>query len=499
MTMTQVLRHLRLGACGFSLLLLTGFFTPLTAADYTDSPQPPASSLASLVTPLLATLNQGDTGKLRHFVERHFSRNLVPAGQASAMAEYLASLHHGHGQLTLHGFRHYPDGDPNELLVVLHSPLTDTWQMLGLFSHPEHPGKIDNLLFAPARWPSNVAKPGPLSEAQAISALEEFVTRVSEHGLFSGALLLTRGDKILYQSARGKAHKGFGVDNTPGTRFDLASLGKMFTGVAISQLFQSGHLKPTETLDNYLDEHWLPKSISRQIQIRHLLTHSSGLGNYAAGLGQVAKNSLVELDDYQPLFAGESLAFTPGSRQQYSNSGFFLLGVIIEKVTGQPYADYVQQHVFAPAGMKDTGFFRRDRPHHNIAVGYERSDNPTGWINNHNTFGLRGTPDGGSFSTVKDLHHFVRALAGNKLLAPSFGQSMLTAKPALASPYYGYGFNVTGQGKHSHIGHEGGHVGISTAIQWYPDTDYSLIILANQTEGAASINTKGQELIRRIH
>ncbi len=480
------------------LLCLCTFFDT-SAAEYIDNKKAPNSKLITTVTPFIAAINSGNKKNIKHFIEQHFSTSFMPEGNSDELVNYLLSLYFGYGELQFHSYRHYSPTFPNELLVVVYSPLTESYQMLSLMNTENNTNKISNFDFSPARWPSNVKKLKRLSEAKAMNELQSYIHRMSQHDIFTGSVLIARGEQVLLKMATGEANKSLQVDNTINTRFDLASMGKMFTAVAINQLFQSATLTPTDTLDKYLDSSWLPISISQKIQIQHLLTHTSGLGNYAARMDDVIKSKLVNLIDYKPLFKGESLAFEPGTRQQYSNSGMFLLGVVIEKLTSLSYFDYIEQKIFKPSNMKLSGFLERNQPHNNVAIGYERTnDNTTGWFDNSGVFGIKGTPDGGSFSTVVDMHQFALALAKNKLLTKSTTKQMLTNKPALNSHYYGYGFNVSGKNKNHNVGHEGGHYGISTSFSWYPKTDYTVIVLSNLTEGAASINNKAKALLERI-
>ena len=469
------------------------------AASFIDNTQAPDSELNSLVTPLLQTLNSGDPSAMLRFASENFSSAFMPQGSEQEVVSYLMSLHHGYGHLRFHSFRHYQPAYPDELLIVAYSELTESWQMIGLNNDSERRNKIGNFMFAPARWPSNVPKPKPLSESQATSKLNEFTRRLAKKGVFSGTLLLAKGNKVLSQQAFGQANKAFDIDNNIQTRFDLASVTKMFTGVAIAKLIQADKLNATDTIDRYLDSKWLATSLGQKIQIQHLLTHTSGLGGYDRELREADKSTLMHLGDYQPYFNIETLAFEPGTQQMYSNAGMFLLGLIIEKVTGQTYHDYIQEHIFKAANMGDSGFLERNQPHKNVATGYERADDrQTGWFDNSGIFGVRGTPDGGAFATVSDMHKFAIALSNNTLLDTKHTKLALSPKAELNAPTYGFGVNVVGKDKAHRVAHEGGHYGISTAFNWYPNTGYTLVVLSNHTEGAVGLENKARELIERI-
>ena len=486
---------------GALLLLLGQLLNPLSAsaANYIDKEVAPESELSVLVKPLLHTLNSGDRQRILAFAKRHFSTSFMPAGSEVEIVNYLMSLHYGYGPLRFHGFRHYQPAFPDELLVVVYSELTESWQMIGLVNDGTQRDKIGNFLLAPARWPSNVPAPAALDEASAVAKLNRFAERLAQDEHFSGTLLLAKGDKVLINRSFGLANKASEIKNNTETRFDLASITKVFTGVAVTQLIQANKLRPTDTLDLYLDQSWLPSEISKTIQIQHLLTHTSGLAGYDDALRQANKAQLVRLQDYRPLLNIDSTLFEPGSQQMYSNTGMFLLGAVIEKITGQDYHDYIQAHIFDVADMKNSGFLERNQPYKHVAVGYERDDSKkTGWFDNSRVFGLRGTPDGGAYATTADMHKFTLALASHKLLDLAHTRLALSPKPELQAPTYGFGVNILGEGKTHRIGHEGGHYGVSTAFNWYPEPNYTLVVLSNISQGALGLENKARELIERI-
>jgi len=343
-------------------------------------------------------------------------------------------------------------------------------------------------------------KQGSLTIEQAAVELESYVNRMAKNDDFSGSVLLAKGGNVLFKSAHGLASKRFNVANNVQTKFNLGSMNKMFTSVSVMQLVESGKLSLNDKLSKFADETWLPKEITNKIEIRHLLTHSSGLRSYFNDtFMKTSKNNFRALADYKPLIKDENLRFEPGTSNRYSNTGMFMLGVVIEKVSGQSYFEYIREHIYKPAGMVNSDSYEMDQPVLNLAIGYKSDQgNATGWSNNIYTHVLKGGPAGGGFSTVEDLHRFSLALSTYKLLSKKFTEELYSAKPNLHSPAYGYGFVVRGTPDNRIVGHGGGFEGISSALDIHLDRGYTFTVLSNYSGGSRSIESKARELLARV-
>jgi CubicO group peptidase (beta-lactamase class C family) len=196
---------------------------------------------------------------------------------------------------------------------------------------------------------------------------------------------------------------------------------------------------------------------------------------------------LKTVADYLPLFANDPLAFEPGSKWQYSNSGFVVLGLIIEKVSGQGYYDYVKEHIFKPAGMLDTDSYERDKDVSNLAIGYTRmGDNGTPdpsapRQSNMPMRPVKGSPAGGGYSTVDDMLRFSVALRDHKLLSQKYTEIVTTGKVEMGAPgrKYGYGFGEEVSNSRHIVGHNGGGPGIGANFDMFPELGYTAVILGN--------------------
>jgi CubicO group peptidase (beta-lactamase class C family) len=287
------------------------------------------------------------------------------------------------------------------------------------------------------------------------------------------------------------------VLNNVDTKFNLGSMNKMFTATAIAHLVELGKISYDDPISKYIDESWLPKEITEKITIRQLITHTSGLGSFFNETFDRSSRALYrKLDDYKPLIKDEKLAFTPGERFQYSNTGMFLLGVIIEKATGEDYFDYIRRTIYAPAGMANTDCYEMDYPVENLAIGYSPDPkSPYRWQNNLYKHVVKGSPAGGGFSTVRDLHKFALALESGKFVSPDTLKMLWTD---YKGGRYGYGFEVDETDAGKVVGHGGGFAGINSHLNIYPDSGYIVAVMSNYDNGAGPLARRIDETLARV-
>ena len=217
------------------------------------------------------------------------------------------------------------------------------------------------------------------------------------------------------------AEKTFGVPNKIDTKFNLGSMNKMFTAIAIAQLVEAGKLSFQDSLAKVLPEYPNRQS-AEKITIHHLLTHTSGLGDFFDNPEfRPFRQKYQNPTDYFRLFADKPLRFEPGARFGYSNAGFVVLGAIVEKVSGENYFDYIREHIYKPAGMTNSDSYELTEVVPNLAVGYGRfEDDPMGIDPRRSNIAFlpwKGSPAGGGYSTAPDLLKFAQALRENKLVS----------------------------------------------------------------------------------
>lgn len=319
-----------------------------------------------------------------------------------------------------------------------------------------------------------------LDQATAIDALVAKADAEAKRDAFAGVVLVARGDRILLQRAWGLADRAAVIPVTPDTKFRLGSMNKMFTAVAALQLVQAGKLSLDGTVGEILPDY--PNAGIAKVTIRQLLTHSGATGDIFGPEFDAHRLALKTHDDYVRLYGARGPEFPPGTEFRYSNYGFVLLGDIIEHVSGQSYYDYVNRHVFTPAGMHDSGSLPEDVVVPGRAHAYTRQDAGAPWTDAADTLPYRGTAAGGGYSTAGDLLKFARALRSGKLLSAD----LLAEATRRQTPWYGYGFFVADVQGMPVYGHGGGASGMNGELRIFPTLDEVVIALANVDPQAAT-------------
>jgi D-alanyl-D-alanine carboxypeptidase len=262
-------------------------------------------------------------------------------------------------------------------------------------------------------------RPSPISQAEFVQRLTISLDSLAKAGQFSGVAVVAKNGVPVFQRAYGMADRERGVANNPETAFNLGSINKIFTQIAILQLRAAGKLDLDSTLATYWPD-YPNKEVARKITIRQLMRHTSGIGGTIFDSPAGGKrNDIRTLRDYLPLFVNQPLAFEPGTRNAYSNAGYVVLGLVIERLSADDYYTYVREHIFKPARMTRTGSFVVDSLPPNTAIGYTRGDEdaPTTTPLRPNSQDLpgRGSSAGGGYSTAQDLVKFVQALREQRI------------------------------------------------------------------------------------
>jgi D-alanyl-D-alanine carboxypeptidase len=337
------------------------------------------------------------------------------------------------------------------------------------------------------------------SEADALKALSVRADKLARDDELSGAVLVAKDGRVLFRRAYGLADRKRRVPNTLRTRFRIGSMNKMFTAVAILQLVEAGKVELNARLGAYLPD-YPNREVATKVTIHQLLTHTGATGDIFGPDFDDHRQELRALADYVKLYGKRELEYEPGSFWAYSNYGFILLGVVIEKVTGQSYYDYVQEHVYARAGMTRSGSLAEARAVSDRSIGYTKPPGTTTWVPNTDTLPYRGTSAGGGYATVGDLARFAHALLSHKLLGPDSTWRLLAGKtePLMDSRVrYAYGFfDARRAGGNGWVGHGGGAPGMNGDLRIYPKSGYVVAVLTNLDPPAADQIT--EHLDRRL-
>ncbi|MBI3478730.1 MAG: beta-lactamase family protein [Acidobacteria bacterium] len=453
--------------------------------------QIPSTPVGKLLSQWLETFNSGDKDTIQKFQAEHLDPAEVKDPARRLGREM--GLRQQTGGFELEKIESSTDRKITGIVKEQNSDRRARIMVAVSDSNPQWIGDFDvQLVGGPPQ--AQGPPPAKVPVDQLTKDVDGKLTELAAADKFSGAALLAKDGKIIWQKAYGLANREAQVANTVDTRFRLGSMNKMFTAVAIAQLVQQGKLKFTDTLAHALPD-YPNKDVANKITVEQMLTHTSGLGDFFTPEFDQKKDSLHELKDYLPLFVNKPLDFEPGKDWRYSNAGFLVLGLIIEKVSGESYYDYVKKHIYDVAGMKDSGSPPPTEKVANLAVGYTRGgdegeDDPKGPLRpNTGSLPWRGSSAGGGDSTVGDLLKFDQALRSNRLLSPEMTRLVTTGKvhppqmPEGTQYAYGFGEKVV-DGKRV-VGHNGGAPGMNAELDMHLDTGYTVVVLANRDPSVA--------------
>src|SRR5262245_57930638 len=300
---------------------------------------------------------------------------------------------------------------------------------------------------------------------------------------FMGSVLVARGTEVLFNKGYGSANLEWQIPNTPTTKFRLGSITKQFTAASILLLEERGKLKVEDPVKKYVPD--APAAWDK-VTIFHLLTHTSGIPSFTGFSDYRARETAaITPEKLVEWFRDKPLEFEPGEKWNYSNSGYALLGYLIEKISGQSYSDFVQQNIFTPLGMKDSGYDSNSAIIAHRAAGYAPGKNGpsnAGFV--HMTIPFSA---GALYSTTEDLLRWEQGLFGGKVLTPA-------ALAKSTTPFkqdYAFGLSVSTKDGHKVIAHGGGIQGFNTFLAYYPDDKLVVVALAN-INGPAADQIAGQ-------
>ena len=436
--------------------------------------QLPDTPAANQAKGWLEVFNAGDVEKRRAFLQKNYPSRLERFDRETEMRRATGGF----------DVMKIAESTPTKIVLLIQERLGDQFAQFTVEVEPAPPHAIKQFQLQPLPRPAEFAI-RHLNDNELVTSLRKRLDEVVAADLFSGAVLVAKDGKTVFAQAYGLADREKKTPNTLKTRFRLGSMNKMFTAVAILQLVQNGKLDLKAPLGNYLTG-YSNKDVASKVTIEQMLTHTGGTGDIFGPEFDKNRLELKTLQDYVKLYGNRGPEFEPGSRWQYSNYGFLLLGVIVEKVSGQSYYDYVRDHIFKPAGMIATASEPEDQVVADRSVGYMRSDG-TGWQPNTDTLPYRGTSAGGGYSTVEDLLKFATALQTNKLLKPQYTDMLTTGKvDTTFGGKYAFGFQEATVNGTRCFGHGGGAPGMNGELKICPGPGYVVAVLANLDPPAAT-------------
>jgi CubicO group peptidase (beta-lactamase class C family) len=314
--------------------------------------------------------------------------------------------------------------------------------------------------------------------AQTISEkINSILNDYNEKGLFNGSALVSKNGEIIYKEGFGYANFEWNTENNTDTKFKIGSCTKQFTAALIMILHEKGMLKLNNTISDFIPEY--PSEKGAKITIHHLLSHTSGIPEYFSipeMQNLIYKNNIPS--EFITNFWNLDLLFEPGTKLKYSNSGYFVLGKIIENITGKTYAEALQDEIFKPLEMRNTGVIDDNEVLNNKAYGYIKKDSSLKTAPYYNATGVYSA--GAIYSTVEDLFKWQQSLQSNSILTEKSLNKML--EPNFSR--YGYGFGILKVSANQNktitlFGHEGEFFGFRSLIHIIQEDNISIILLDN--------------------
>lgn len=302
--------------------------------------------------------------------------------------------------------------------------------------------------------------------------INDYLDLYTKSWAFSGSIAAIKDGEILFKKAYGYANIEHKVENTTETKYRIWSITKQFTAAAVLILEERGLLRVEDSLRKYFSD-WI--DLSSEITIHHLLTHTSGIFNYS-NLPDSHK-TFYRLDheksDLIKMFTSKPLDFEPGTQWNYSNSGYYLLGMLIERLSGKTYSEFLSENIFLPLGMLNTGIDDGKKIIKNKSTGYYLNGNDL--IHCHYVNMNLILSSGGMYSTIEDLLKWDQALNNGRLLSQKSMEKMNTQ----FKNNYGYGVSINMNGNRKVVHHNGGCEGFLTELHRYVDDDFAVVVLSN--------------------
>ena len=324
------------------IILLTGILLIMAWGKTIGKIELPATVKGQMVNDFFSTFNADDESALLNFLQNNLRADTNGTLTIEQRSARMLSFKKIVGGIIL---QNVLSSAENKIRVFAKDNQASHYEIMFTF-HEDEAGKIRSISIIHADPDDLDELSGPLlSEKQLISKTKEYLKDAAEKEIFSGVVLIARDDQILFQEAHGLASREYGVQNRIDTRFNLGSINKIFTRIAIGQLCEKGMLSLDDTLGKFLPD-YPNKEAASKVTIGQLLDMTSGVGDFFTDkYFQTPKDNIRNLEDYLPLFIEDSLLFEPGTGRAYSNGGYLLLGLIVAKASGRDYFDYVEENI----------------------------------------------------------------------------------------------------------------------------------------------------------
>jgi len=412
--------------------------------------------------------------------QKVFTAEFIARRSPASLARIMDMVYGDNGDIAIHTIH----SSSPEKIQFLASTAKGNWLDIGLSFSADQ--KVAGMEIGFTQAPPQDNEKGR-NAAQIAGELELYADEMAAKGEFTGSIILAKDGKPLFAKVYGEADKETGRENSLDTPINLGSMNKMFTGLAITQLVAQGKLAYTDTVGQFLPD-YPNQRVRDEVTLHQLLTHTSGLGSYWNEAYSKNKESLTTVSDFAELFVNDPLQFDPGTDEQYSNAGPVVLGLIIEAISGLDYYQYIRENVYKPAGMAHSDHFDKFENVSGKATGYFVPRNGDELISNQQDLGRIGSPAGGGYASANDLLKFATALYDDSLIDAKHREQMTSKKmPGANGGGYAYLYMDGRVNERRFVGHNGGAPGINAEFSVFPDSGYTIIVLANLGHAASPL------------
>lgn len=465
------------------LLPLQLFFVQMAAC------QSAAPSLTPdrLGSRFIEAVNSGDAALQEAIAKEVYAPAALEKIGVQRLVAHFQNLHQRYAPLGYHHSDQLEFAKPSGTTYVLHIYARKQgevmWADFQFYLEPSPPHRIDQMVFV-AEVAEPIALPnGSIEQRETLDWLNGYIEKLERENELSGSILIKKGSKTLFEKHWGTADEaGRAIDRS--TLFGLASGSKMFTALAVLQLEERGKLKVSDPLTKYFPD-FPNRAWAEKTTLHHLLSHTSGIGEYWTSKNEPVMMTLTDWHQYLPLIYKEGFKHEPGTESAYSNSNFMLLGKVIELASDEDFYTYVEKNILQKAGMASSGYFDQADPKLPIAQPFARKEGG-GWQPARRVKKGKGSPAGGCISNATDMDLFCKALKNNELISPTTLKKMTTdynVGMKDAQPY-GYGFILERYGQEATFGHGGTAGGVNFEFRYFPRMDIALLVFNNQNNGA---------------
>lgn len=449
----------------------------IVVTTFTATAQGPAPDIARRIDAFVAAIQSLDADRFETMAQEHFAPPLLARRSAADRRGMIGQLRTDFGTLSVQGVEVTPD--LRAFIRVRGS--SGIAGRIDLSVEPQAPHRITGLgidIGGPDAEDEGPMPPvsGTMTPDQLRGALQPFLNELATSGTFSGMVLIARDGHTVFEQSIGQADRRRGLANNPATRFNIGSINKIFTRLAIGQLVANKRLRLTDTLGTVLPDY--PNTDARGATIEQLLTHQGGISDFfGPRFAATPKSQFRSNADYFRFVAPQPLLFAPGTRRQYCNGCYVVLGEIVATLAGTTYEKYVIDHIFTPAGMNSSGFFQADQLPDNVARGYTREGAVEGQasaraeVDNSPMHGAAGSAAGGAYATAADLLRFDNALREGRLANRETTAWVVNSEPAAPGQRAGG------------LGIAGGAPGLNATLE--SEGRWTVVVLANLDPPAA--------------